>query len=310
MGDVGVQNKSFVERAAAIGIGNNIDKTILNNCRIIGRQDAFFGGSNSRVAIYKGVMMGGTDYIFGGMNAVFYQTDFAMNTSEDSNDTSYITAAQQTSGRGYLMYECKITSAIPGTETASTYRSKPGYFGRPWAALTSEVVFYNTTIETSNNPSFLNQSLIIPVGWNNSLSGESPKMYEYGTIENAGVNNSASRATWATQLTTPTLSDLTAISTFNFTKGTDNWDPIAVLNSSLGYKNNTEKSAVHAFAHKNNIYISNVKSNTEIAIYNTNGALVHSLKTNNDTHFEFQKGIWIIALKAVDGLKSLKVIVQ
>ncbi len=84
-----------MERAAAIGIPNGIDKVVLNKCRVVGRQDSFFGGSNARVVVYKGVMMGATDYIFGPMNAVFYQTDLAMNTSEDSNDTSYITAAQQ-----------------------------------------------------------------------------------------------------------------------------------------------------------------------------------------------------------------------
>ena len=63
--------------------------------------------------------MGGTDYIFGGMTAVFYKSELAMNTSENNNDVSYITAAQQSSGRGYLMYECKVTSAEPEIETAS-----------------------------------------------------------------------------------------------------------------------------------------------------------------------------------------------
>jgi exo-poly-alpha-galacturonosidase len=304
-----VQDKAFVERAAAIAVKNGIDKVILDKCRVVGRQDSFFGGATARVVVYKGVVMGGTDYIFGGMNAVFYQTDLAMNTSDASSDVSYLTAAQQTTGRGFLMYECKVTTAVPGTETASVYRSKPGYFGRPWAANTSEVVFYNTTIETSNFPGFVGQSLIMPLGWNNSLSGESPKMYEYGTIENSGVNNTSSRAAWSTSLTSPTLTDGTAITTYNFTKGADGWDPIPQLitdDSTLGIKNYQAYSAVNVYAFKNNIVVSNVKSNTQVFVYGLNGSMVKSIETNSDTNFNLNEGIWIVLVKDAEGQKSVK----
>jgi hypothetical protein len=309
-GNTGVQRKSFVERAAAISILNNIDKVVLNKCRVVGRQDSFYGGTGARVVVYKGVMMGATDYIFGGMDAVFYKSDLAMNTSDDSGDQSYITAAQQASGRGYLMFECKVTTAIPGTETASQYRSKPGYFGRPWAATTSEVVFYNTTIETTNFPGNENQSLIVPLGWNDSLSGQSAKMYEYGTIENSGANNSSARAAWATKLAVPTLTDGTAITALNFTKGSDNWDPLPQLisNESLGVKDNTPTSAVKVVGYKNRIAISNVKSETAVAVYSITGAKVKTFKTSQDVDFEFQNGVWIVIIKAEDGQKSVKVI--
>lgn len=309
IGSTDVQNRSFVERAAAIAVKNNIDKVVLNKCRVIGRQDSFFGGTNARVVVYKGVMMGAVDYIFGGMNAVFYQTDFAMNTSDVSGDASYINAAQQASGRGYLMYECKVTTAIPAIETASIYRAKPGYFGRPWAANTSEVVFYNTTIETSNYPGNEGQSLISPVGWNNSLGGTSAKMYEYGTVENSGVNNTSSRASWATSLTAPTLTDGTAITTFNFTKGSDGWDPIPQLianDTSLGIKNYQANSSVNVYAYKNNIVVSNVKSNTKVFVYGLNGSLVKSIETISDTNFNLNGGIWIVLVKDADGQKSVK----
>jgi pectin methylesterase-like acyl-CoA thioesterase len=308
IGNTDVQNRSFVERAAAIAIKNNIDKVVLNKCRVIGRQDSFFGGTNARVVIYKGVMMGAVDYIFGGMNAVFYQTDFAMNTSDVSGDASYITAAQQASGRGYLMYECKVTTAIPGTETASVYRAKPGFFGRPWAANTSEVVFYNTAIETSNYPGNEGQSLISSVGWNNSLGGTSAKMYEYGTVENSGVNNTVSRASWSTSLTSPILTDGTAITTFNFTKGADNWDPIPQLitNDTLGIKNFQANSAVNVYAYTNNIVVSNVKSNTKVFVYSLTGSLVKSFETNSDTNFNLNGGVWIVLVKDADGQKSVK----
>ncbi|WP_017732187.1 pectinesterase family protein [Nafulsella turpanensis] len=229
VGSTEVQDRSFVERAAALAITNNTDKVILDNVRVVGRQDSFFGGSNARVAVYKGVMMGAVDYIFGGMTAVFYQTGLVMNVSDASNDASYLTAAQQREGRGYLMYETTVRSAIPGVETASTYLAKPGYFGRPWEATTSEVVFYNTTVETSDYPGSEGESLIMPLGWQNTLGGESSMMYEYGTIEESGVDNSDKRASWSTVLAEPVLSDGTEITPFNFTKGNDGWDPIATL---------------------------------------------------------------------------------
>jgi pectin methylesterase-like acyl-CoA thioesterase len=228
-GNTDVQQRTFVERAAAIGIANGTDKVILNKCRIVGRQDAFYGGSNSRVVVFKGAMMGAVDYIFGGMTAVFYKSDFVLNTSDTNSDAAYITAAQQDSGRGYLMFECNVISTVPGENTASLQGSKPGYYGRPWRATTSEVVFYNTNIDTSTFSGFEGKSLITEEGWRNTLGGESPLMYEYGTNEASGEDNLANRASWSTILTEPSLSDGTEITTFNFTKGDDGWDPLPDL---------------------------------------------------------------------------------
>ena len=228
-GNTSIQDRSFVERAAAIGIANGADKIILDQCRIVGRQDSFYGGANARVVIYKGAMMGAVDYIFGGMTAVFYKSDLVLNTSDVSGDAAYITAAQQSSGRGFLMYECDIISTEPGMNTASTQGAKPGFFGRPWQANTSEVVFFNTTIEVSAYPGFEGKSLIDPEGWRNTLGGESNKMYEYGTVEASGENHLSDRASWSTILDTPLLADNTEITTFNFTKGDDDWDPIPEL---------------------------------------------------------------------------------
>ncbi len=229
-GNTAVQDRSFKERAGALALANDVDKVILNNCRVVGRQDTFYGGVGSRVAIYRGYVMGSVDFIYGGMTAVFYRTQLVMNTSDASNDVAYLTAAQQQgSERGYLMYECTVTSTTPGVETVSTTRSKPGYFGRPWQANTSEVVFYKTVIETTDYAGASNESLIEPEGWRNTLGGESAKMYEFGTIEESGVDNSSNRVSWATLLTEGILTDETEVTAFNFTRGNDSWDPFAGL---------------------------------------------------------------------------------
>ncbi|MBE5962217.1 MAG: hypothetical protein E7256_12705 [Lachnospiraceae bacterium] len=228
VGDTSVQDKSYVERAAALAIANNVDKAAFYNCKIVGRQDTLYGGVNVRAAFDKCTIMGGTDYIFGGMTAVFYKCDLMMNTSENSNDVSYITAAQQSEGRGYLMYNCTITSTTPGVDTASKLYSKPGYFGRPWKGVTSEVVFYKTIIERTNADGYVGDSYIMPIGWNASLSGESDKCYEYGTMEVADVDNSKNRASWSHVLTEPVLADGTKITVDAFLAGNDNWQPITL----------------------------------------------------------------------------------
>ncbi len=312
MGTTLVQNRSFVERAAAIAFVNNTDKAILNKCKIIGRQDSFFGGSGARVVVYKGAVMGAVDFIFGGMTAVFYQTDLIMNTSDTSSDVSYITAAQQTTGRGYLMYECNVTSTIPTIETASVHRSKPGYFGRPWQANTSEVVFYKTTIETSNYPGFNGNSLIMPAGWLNTLGGTSSGMYEYGSSEISGVDNRSFRASWATTLNTAVLLDSTVINPFNFTKGTDDWDPIPELvnKDTLHIQRFHPENSVAVFSASSAIYIQNVTGLTSVTVYDLSGIPVKSLEIIENTNFTMPKGLWIVKVTGPEGVKATKVITK
>lgn len=310
-GNTAVQQRIFVERAAALAIANNVQKVILDKCRVVGRQDSYFGGVGSRVVVYKGAMMGAVDYIFGGMTAVFYQTDLVMNTSDASNDAAYLTAAQQGGGRGYLMYECKVTTALPGTETASAYRSKPGYFGRPWQATTSEVVFYNTTIDTTDYPGYEGQSLILPLGWQNTLGGESRMMYEYGTQELSGEDNAAQRASWSTLLSMATLTDGTEITTFNFTKGNDGWDPLPRLiqqDETVGVQPVLPQSAVQVHAYADRIYISQVSAPTLVQVYSINGRLMSSRKTNHDIDFNYESGLWIVHVQAPDGIRTVKVV--
>lgn len=228
-GSTDVQYKTYVERAAAIGI--LADRCILYRCRVIGRQDSFYGAKNIRVVAYQCNLMGATDYIFGGMILTAYQCDLSLNTSDNSNDVAYITAAQQASGRGYLFYDCTVTSAIANTETATTTMSKPGYFGRPWAASTSETVFYNTTIELTDATGYSGQPLIVDAGWSASLSGQAP-VYEYNSVDPDGnAIDTSSRVSWSTILTSEdeTLADGSEIVPYTFTAGDDEWDPIPFL---------------------------------------------------------------------------------
>lgn len=223
-GSTVVQQKSYVERAAALALGNSLSDIVLTNCKVVGRQDTLYGGKNTYAEFNNCSIYGAVDYIYGGMTAIFNKCDLVFNTTDDKNDVGYITAAQQTSGRGYLMYECHITSVQAGIDVDSRYysytTSKPGYFGRPWQAGSSEVVFYNTTIDacdSSLSSTYNSESLIQPAGWLNSLGGEG-MMYEYGTTEASGVSYSADRipswTSWTRSdsvLTSPYLADGTKI---------------------------------------------------------------------------------------------------
>jgi len=210
-GDTSVQYRDFVERAGALSIASG-SQIYFNNCKFIGRQDTLYGQEGSVVAFNKCDILGAVDYIYGGMTAVFNECNLVMNTSEKSSDAAYLTAAQQKSGRGYLFWNCNVTSTTPGVDTASEYISKPGYFGRPWQGTTSEVVFMNTTVQKTDEY-WGGTSLISPVAWNDGLGGPSAGMYEYGTIEVSGEDNTSQRASWATTLTEPVLSDGTDVST-------------------------------------------------------------------------------------------------
>ena len=225
-GDTTVQDKKYVERAAALAIANNCKNVSFDNCKFIGRQDTLYGGTDVTAAFYDCAIYGGTDYIFGAMTAVFAKCDLVFNTSEDGNDVGYITAAQTKSGRGLLMYNCTVTSTVPGVDTASEYPSKAGYFGRPWQANTGEAVFYNTIIEATDSHWYESSaSLINAAGWLSTLSGESVYSAEYGTYEMAkGVDNQSARASWASTLTTPVLADGTEISVEAFL---GDWDAFA-----------------------------------------------------------------------------------
>ncbi len=220
-GNTTVQARNFRERACALAFAKGSDRGYLKNCRIIGRQDALYGDNGARVAIEGGILNGACDYIFGGMTLAVKEAELAMLVTSDNNDVAYITASKTNSGaRGYLFYECSVTSAEPGVDMVETEFSKPGYFGRPWDA-NAETVFYNTKVGKNGNT-----SLIAPAGWNNGLvSSGAVRSYEYGTIEEAGVDNSAQRVSWSTVLQAPQLPDNTAITLFNFTKGNDSWDP-------------------------------------------------------------------------------------
>lgn len=79
------------------------------------------------------------------------------------------------------------------------------------------------------------------------------------------------------------------------------------LLSSDDFKTGT---AVNVTSAKDRIYVSNVRSKTQVDIYSLTGALVKSFETSTDTDFQFKTGLWIATVKAEDGQKSVKLVTQ
>jgi hypothetical protein len=84
-------------------------------------------------------------------------------------------------------------------------------------------------------------------------------------------------------------------------------------NPSLGindFADSASNVSTNVQAAGNRIYVSNVKSTSEINIYSITGALVKSFKTNEDTNFSFKSGLWIATVKTFEGQKSVKLLIK
>lgn len=209
VGNTDVQRRHYRERASAISFTPNAVGCAFAYCRFVGRQDVIFGDSLATVKMDRCILMGGVDYIFGGMDLVVENSELVPNLSSDKNEACYITAAKRDyreGGEGYLFRNCRIRGAIPTVEMADSVPVAPysTYLGRPWRPW-SKCVFINTYVEAVEG-----QSLLNPDGWSDGLSksrvpgrpveeggGGSPYCYEQNTVEQSGVDTFEKRVPWA-----------------------------------------------------------------------------------------------------------------
>lgn len=301
-GNIAVQARPYRERACALAFAKGADKAYLDNCRIVGRQDALYGDNNCRVAVQGGVLMGACDYIFGGMTLVCNETELALLLTADNNDVAYITASKTAANmRGYLFYNCTVTSAVPEQDMVETTTAKAGYFGRPWDA-NAETVFFNTRIGTTP----ANGSLILSAGWNNGLvASGSNRSYEYGTQETAvGVDNSSKRVEWATVLTEPILPDGTPITLYNFTKGTDGWNP---FDADTYLPQTDSPLGVSVSVCNSSLLLDNITAPTEVYVYAIDGRTVAATSVVASASIPLSAGIYILLLRQGEQMQTKKI---
>lgn len=58
------------------------------------------------------------------------------------------------------------------------------------------------------------------------------------------------------------------------------------------------------------IFLSNIKSSTQVEVYNVLGALVKSAQADADTSLDINSGVYIVKAKSIDGENAVKVMVQ
>jgi hypothetical protein len=70
-------------------------------------------------------------------------------------------------------------------------------------------------------------------------------------------------------------------------------------------------STANVFAAGKQVFVSNVKSKTQVDVYTVVGALVRSFETSEDTSFDsLTTGMYIVTVKSEEGQKSVKLVVQ
>lgn len=91
-----VQSRFFRERASAISFASGATHAVLRNCRVVGRQDAFYGAHGASITVENSILCGAVDYIFGGMDLTVSNSELVAMLSAEKGEKCYIAA-----GRGY-----------------------------------------------------------------------------------------------------------------------------------------------------------------------------------------------------------------
>ena len=150
-GNTDVQTRFYRERASALSFTAEAKDCVLKNCRVVGRQDAFYGDHGASVAVEGGILAGAVDYIFGGLTLYVVGAELVGMISGENNDGCYITAGRAATPenlatlpqasrdsvprdeiveKGMLLVDCTVRHATqdelknPGT--------RPILLGRPW----------------------------------------------------------------------------------------------------------------------------------------------------------------------------------
>ena len=89
-----------------------------------------------------------------------------------------------------------------------------------------------------------------------------------------------------------------------------NYHKIAVTDGVLSTKDFQKELDITVYAKDSKILLSNIKSSTNVEVYNVLGALVKSVKASADTSLDINSGVYIVKAKSSEGEKAVKVIVQ
>lgn len=85
----------------------------------------------------------------------------------------------------------------------------------------------------------------------------------------------------------------------------------ANVSTQLAGVDEVKNAQANVYSNGKQAFISNVKSETNVSVYNLTGALVKSFKTSQDMVFDtLNSGLYIVNLSSAEGQKSEKIVVQ
>lgn len=214
VGSTEVQQKRFIERAAAISFTETATNAVLRNCRCVGHQDVLYGDQGASVYVDGGILQGGVDFIFGGLMLAVNRATIVVNVSDEKGDRCYISASRNDpdgthetadkygnpapipNPRGMLFYRCHLRFA--NTDELAHPGTTPAFLARPWRWW-GETVWAYTTWE---------EGCLTPEAWHTGLTKGNPCPYSY---EYRSQDRSIGRPNWVTILRHPRLPDGTRI---------------------------------------------------------------------------------------------------
>ena len=112
-------------------------------------------------------------------------------------------------------------------------------------------------------------------------------------------------------MTEPKLADGTEITTLNFTKGTDGWDPFPALIANDPAASictpNVNGGQWTAFADGHQLHIQGIDGRTRIAVYGMDGQIAQNLEADSDVSLPLGQGIWIVRISDSQSTRTMKV---
>lgn len=94
-----VQSRFFRERASALSFAKGATNAVLKHCRVVGRQDAFYGDHGTSVTADSCILCGAVDYIFGGMDLTVTNSELVAMVTTEKGDLCYIAAGRGATSR-------------------------------------------------------------------------------------------------------------------------------------------------------------------------------------------------------------------
>lgn len=141
-----VQSRFYRERASALSFAKGATNAVLKHCRVVGRQDAFYGDHGTSVTADSCILCGAVDYIFGGMDLTVTNSELVAMVTTEKGDMCYIAAGRGATSQldsiptseyaqqGMLFRNCTVRYAtedeLLSAGTADT--AVPIYLARPW----------------------------------------------------------------------------------------------------------------------------------------------------------------------------------